>query len=121
MRTQHRSRRNSLARNRIAHSINGNGKGKHMFDSKLSRRGLVTVATGVAAVGALGATVGTANAYQGNMERALSSLYSALADLKESTPNKGGHRERAMDLVGQAIAQTQAGIEFANEHGGGGN
>ena len=89
-----------------------------MFDSKISRRGLVTVATGVAA---LGATVGTANAYQGNMERALSSLYNALADLKESTPNKGGHRERAMDLVGQAIAQTQAGIEFANEHGGGGN
>jgi hypothetical protein len=102
-------------------SINDYGKGKHMFGAKLSRRGLVTAATGVAAIGALGATVGTANAYQGNMERALSSLYNALGSLRESTANKGGHREKAMELVGQAIAETQAGIEFANEHGGGGN
>ncbi len=40
--------------------------------------------------------------------------------LRDSTPNKGGHRERAMELVRQAMAETQAGIEFANMHGGGG-
>jgi hypothetical protein len=40
--------------------------------------------------------------------------------LSESTANKSGHRARAMDLVQQAIDETQAGIEFADEHGGGG-
>ncbi|CAM5769417.1 hypothetical protein LMIY3S_02830 [Labrys miyagiensis] len=54
------------------------------------------------------------------MERALSSLYEALALLREATPNKGGHRVKAMQLVQQAIEQTEAGIDFADEHGGGG-
>ncbi len=90
-----------------------------MLESKITRRGLATAATGVAAVGLLGASVGTAEAYQGNMERALSSLYDALGSLRESTANKGGHRVRAMELVGQAIAETQAGIDFAAERGGG--
>jgi hypothetical protein len=92
-----------------------------MNDAKLTRRGFAaTAATGLAAIGLLGATVRSANAYQGNMERAVGSLHEALQSLQESTPNKGGHRERAMDLIRQAIAETQAGITFANEHGGGG-
>jgi hypothetical protein len=92
-----------------------------MNDTKLTRRGFAaTAATGLAAIGLLGATVRSANAYQGNMERAVGSLQEALQSLQESTPNKGGHRERAMDLIRQAIAETQAGITFANEHGGGG-
>lgn len=33
------------------------------------------------------------------MERALSSLYEALGSLREATPNKGGHRENAIQLV----------------------
>jgi hypothetical protein len=93
-----------------------------MFDSKITRRGFATKAvTGVAAAGLLGASAKTADAYQGNMERAVASLYQALGELREATSNKGGHRARAMELVNQAIAETQAGIEFANEHGGGGN
>ena len=92
-----------------------------MTDTKISRRGFaVTAATGLAAIGLFGATVKSAQAYQGNMERAIGSLEEALQSLKESTPNKGGHRERAMDLVRQAMAETQAGIQFANQHGGGG-
>jgi hypothetical protein len=66
------------------------------------------------------ASAKSADAYQGNMERALSSLNQALASLRESTANKGGHRARAMDLVRQAIDETQAGVAFAGEHGGGG-
>jgi hypothetical protein len=92
-----------------------------MIDTKMSRRGFAaTVATGFATAGLLGATVKSADAYQGNMERALGSLEEALQSLQESTPNKGGHRERAMNLVRQAISETQAGIQFANQHGGGG-
>ena len=89
-----------------------------MLDSKITRRGLAATATGAAAIGLLGATVKSADAYQGNMERALSSLYEALGSLREATANKGGHRVRAMDLISQAITETQAGIEFANERGG---
>jgi hypothetical protein len=97
-------------------------EGKDMSQSKFTRRGFAAAAaTGVAAVGLLGASAKPADAYQGNMERALSSLYQALGSLRESTANKGGHRARAMDLVRQAIDETQAGVEFADEHGGGGN
>ena len=91
-----------------------------MFDSKMTRRGFAaTAATSVAAIGLVGATVNSADAYQGNMERALASLHQALGELRQATANKGGHRARAMELVGQAIAETQAGVEFADEHGGG--
>lgn len=92
-----------------------------MIDAKMSRRHFAaTAATGLATIGLIGATVKSAEAYQGNMERALGSLQQALQSLQESTPNKGGHRERAMDLVRQAMSETQAGIQFANQHGGGG-
>ena len=88
-----------------------------MSQSKLTRRGFAAAAvTGVATIGLLGATAKSANAYQ----RALSSLHQALGSLQEATANKGGHRARAMDLVRQAIEETQAGVEFADEHGGGG-
>jgi hypothetical protein len=92
-----------------------------MTNARLTRRGFAaTAATGLAALGLFGATVRSANAYQGNMERALGSLHEALESLQESTANKGGHRARAMDLVRQAIAETQAGVAFADDHGGGG-
>jgi type IV secretory pathway VirB6-like protein len=89
-----------------------------MFDSNITRRGLAATAlTGVAAAGLLGASSQSARAYQGNMERAVSALYQALGSLRESTADKGGHRAKAMDLVRQAITETQAGIEFAAERG----
>jgi hypothetical protein len=92
-----------------------------MIDAKFTRRGFAaTAATGLAALGLFGATVEPASAEQGNMERAIGSLHEALSSLQESTANKGGHRGRAMELVRQAIAETQAGIDFADEHGGGG-
>jgi hypothetical protein len=93
-----------------------------MSQSKFTRRGFAAAAaTGVTTIGLLGASAKTADAYQGNMERALSSLYQAPGSLREATANKGGHRVKAMDLVRQAIDETQTGIDFADEHGGGGN
>ena len=86
-----------------------------MFEAKLSRRNFaVTAATGLAALGALGASVKTASAYQGNMEHALSALLQANESLRQATPNKGGHRERAMELIQQAINQVQQGMQFAD-------
>ena len=44
----------------------------------------------------------------------------ALVSLREATPNKGGHKEIAVQLIEQAIGEVNAGIRFANQHGGGG-
>ena len=58
-------------------------------------------------------SAGVATAQQPNMQNALASLQSARASLLQATPNKGGHRERALTLVNQAITQVQLGIGFA--------
>jgi hypothetical protein len=91
-----------------------------MTDTITSRRDFLRIAAvGAAAVSAVAVSATAADAYQGNMERALSSLYDALGSLREATPNKGGHRENAIQLVQQAISETQAGVDYADEHGGG--
>jgi hypothetical protein len=85
-----------------------------MTQDAFSRRRML----GAAALGApaLALSALPAEAYQGNMERALS----ALESLQAATPNKGGHRERAMRLIEHAMGEVQAGIDFAYQHGGGG-
>jgi hypothetical protein len=91
-----------------------------MTDHVVNRRQLAALATGAAAAGLTIAGTQGAVAYQGNMERAMSALYDALASLREATPDKGGHRVNAMNLIQQAIVQVQAGIEYADETGAGG-
>jgi hypothetical protein len=89
-----------------------------MFEAKLSRRNFAAAtATGLATLGVLGASATTASAYQGNMEHALAELFQAAEALRQATPNKGGHRERAMDLIEQAMDQVQQGIAFADRRG----
>ena len=51
-------------------------------------------------------------AEQVNMVNALESLQAARASLILASPNKGGHRDRAIQLVDQAIAETRAGIQY---------
>ena len=81
-----------------------------------SRRNLLRLAgAGVAASTAVAVSANQALAYQGNMERALSSLYSALGSLREATSDKGGHKAQAVRLIQEAIGQVQSGIEFAAE------
>lgn len=92
-----------------------------MTENTTSRRDFLKVAAaGAAAASVVAVSTTTADAYQGNMERALSSLYDALASLREASSNKGGHRVNAMNLIQQAISEVNAGVEFADEHGGGG-
>ena len=55
----------------------------------------------------------SAFARQPHMEAALRHLRDARASLERATPNKGGHRERAIDLINQAIAQVEEGERFA--------
>ena len=67
--------------------------------------------TGVAVGAIAGACIATAA--QPNMQAALGALQAARADLVKATPNKGGHRERAIGFVDSAIAETKAGIGYA--------
>jgi hypothetical protein len=85
-----------------------------------SRRDTVRIAAAAAAAPALALSAIPAEAYQCNMERALSALGAAMQSLQAATPNKGGHREHAMRLIERAMGEVQAGIDFANMHGGGG-
>lgn len=91
-----------------------------MFDHLTSRRSLLQVVATVAAATAVALPATAARAEQGNMDRALASLQDALQSLRQATPNKGGHKEIAVQLIEQAIGEVNAGIQFANQHGGGG-
>jgi hypothetical protein len=53
---------------------------------------------------------------QPKMRAALDSLRAAKASLDEATPDKGGHRVKAIQLTKQAIDQVEAGIKFDNKH-----
>jgi hypothetical protein len=50
---------------------------------------------------------------QVHMENALGALQRALGELEQAQPNKGGHRERAISLVKQAVDEVQQGIQWA--------
>ena len=57
--------------------------------------------------------IGYAIGAQPHMNDSIAFLQSARGELQASTPNKGGHRERAMGLIDQAIGEVRAGIAFA--------
>jgi hypothetical protein len=60
--------------------------------------------------------VGYALAQQPHMDTALRLLQDARHELDAAEPNKGGHRERAIALVDQALGQVRDGIAFAAHH-----
>jgi hypothetical protein len=62
-------------------------------------------------ISALG--LNSAFARQPHMDNALRHLREAREALQRAEANKGGHRERAIALVDQAIAQVEEGIRFA--------
>ena len=65
--------------------------------------------TAIAASVGIGYAIGA----QPHMGETLTLLQSARAELVAATPNKGGHRQRALGLIDQAIAEVRAGIAFA--------
>jgi hypothetical protein len=52
----------------------------------------------------------TSAADQPHMQRALDHLQNAKANLERATPDKGGHRAKAIDLVNEAIDEVNRGI-----------
>lgn len=57
-----------------------------------------------------GFVAGRASAAQPHMNAALEHLRVARHELDIATPDKGGHREKAIKLVNEAIVETEAGI-----------
>ena len=57
--------------------------------------------------------IGYAIGAQPHMTASIGLLQSARAELAAATPNKGGHREKALQLIDQAISEVRAGIAFA--------
>jgi hypothetical protein len=55
-------------------------------------------------------------AVQPRMDDALVKLREARAALREATADKGGHRQKALDLIEEAINQVQAGIDYGRTH-----
>lgn len=68
---------------------------------------------GLSAMLVTGVFIGQAMAEQTHMQNALGALKSARAELNAATPDKGGHRVKAMGLVDEAIGQVQAGMMAA--------
>lgn len=54
--------------------------------------------------------------HEPHMSAALGHLQQAKDELEKATPNKGGHREKAMQLVDQAMQQVQEGEKYYEEH-----
>jgi len=67
---------------------------------------MITLGTGFIA--------GRASAAQNHMLNALNHLRIAHRELDAALADKGGHRAAAIKLVDDAIAEVQAGIDYAN-------
>ena len=63
-----------------------------------------------------GAQVVASDNGQPKMQSALQALQAAQAELQQAEPNKGGHREAALQAVGNAIDQVNQGMQYAAAH-----
>jgi hypothetical protein len=82
-------------------------KGENTMKSSSLRK--LLLGTAIAASMGIGYAIGA----QPHMTETVTLLQSARAELSAATPNKGGHRERALGLIDQAIGEVRAGIAFA--------
>jgi hypothetical protein len=89
--------------NRIVPRDLKNAKGENDMMSSYARRMLLGAA--IAASVGIGYAIGA--------QPSIALLQSARSELAAATPNKGGHRERGLALIDQAIGEVRAGIAFA--------
>lgn len=55
--------------------------------------------------------------HEPHMSAAMGHLEQAKAELEKAAPNKGGHREKAMQLVDEAMQQVREGEQYYEQHG----
>ena len=80
-----------------------------MLTSTNRRRRLLELAVVLVIAGGAFAA-GVALAAQPHMQAALNALQTAQSELNQAEHDKGGHRVKALNLVGQAIQQVNLGI-----------
>lgn len=80
----------------------------------MTRRLLTALALAIVLV--TGFIGGRLSAAQPAMQKALTNLRQARANLDAATTDKGGHRNRALSLVNQAIDEVQEGIQYDRRH-----
>ena len=86
----------------------------HTALSRTGRHRLM-IAAGAATLLGVGFMAGAVVAAQPHMYNALHALQNAQAQLQEAAADKAGHRVNALNLIGQAIGEVNAG----NAAGGG--
>jgi hypothetical protein len=64
----------------------------------------------------VGFVAGRAHAAQSHMVAARNHLRAARHNLELALPDKGGHRERAIGIIDNAIGEVDAGIEYSRAH-----
>lgn len=69
----------------------------------------------LAAVLTIGCTASICIADEPHMRAALERLREAREHLEKATPDKGGHREKAIEHVNRAIEQVEKGMKFSEE------
>jgi hypothetical protein len=79
------------------------------------RRALAAIATSAGTIAIVGVQPSAA-ADQPHMQAALNALKTAQRELGAATRDKGGHREKALKLIEDAMTEVQAGIDFDREH-----
>ena len=77
-----------------------------------------SLGTGVVALGMLAGSFAFAEENQPHMQAALEHLQKARQELQAAEHDKGGHREKALQLTDQAIKHTQEGINYDRTHEG---
>ena len=77
-------------------------------------KNLLAVIAAVVIVASLAAPISAVD--QPRMQAARVDLQNAQNSLRKATADKGGHRERAMELVGQALTAVNNGIEYDRTH-----
>jgi hypothetical protein len=65
---------------------------------------------------ATGFLAGRASADQPRMHAALEHLRAAKVELEKATADKGGHRNKAIAMTNDAIAEVERGIGFDRRH-----
>jgi hypothetical protein len=90
---------------------------KEMHMRSISRRdALLTVVSGAGALVSGTAVAAARRERQPKMHGALTALRRAQRELEAAEHDKGGHREKALELVRSAISEVEAGIAYDRTH-----
>jgi hypothetical protein len=87
-----------------------------MRDKMIAALGTLSLLLGMGWYSTAHAQMHSMARHEPHMSAAMGHLHQAKDELERATPNKGGHRERAMQLIDQAMQQVQEGEQYYEQH-----